>query len=100
MSVYNPPRQQDWILSQFADSPPSFTIKLYPEHWLINNSRPNLYHTPISVSFHNHPQASSLLLTLESSSFLMTFGKDAFLWTGYIHLISMVSLIMMVSECL
>ncbi|KAG9001489.1 Transcription factor spt20 [Tulasnella sp. JGI-2019a] len=48
MTVYNPSRHHEQILAQFEDRPASFTVKLYPEHWLINNSRPNLYHTPIS----------------------------------------------------
>ncbi|KAG8927964.1 Transcription factor spt20 [Tulasnella sp. 418] len=48
MSLYNPERLHEQILSHHADSPPSFTIHFYQEHWLINNSRPNLYHTPIS----------------------------------------------------
>lgn len=50
MSIYNPTRLHEQILQLHTEDPPSFTVHLYPEHWLINNSRPNLYHTPISVS--------------------------------------------------
>lgn len=49
MSLYNPTRHDEQLLSQFSSSPPSFTINFYPDHWLINNSRPHLYHTPIAV---------------------------------------------------
>ncbi|KAG8984099.1 Transcription factor spt20, partial [Tulasnella sp. 427] len=48
MTVYNPSRRDEQLLADYSDSPPSFTVKFFPEHWLINNSRPNLYHTPIS----------------------------------------------------
>ncbi|KAG8905047.1 Transcription factor spt20 [Tulasnella sp. 403] len=53
MTVYNPTRFYEQLLSQYAHCPPSFTVNFYQEHWLINNSRPNLYHTPISFLLDN-----------------------------------------------
>lgn len=40
----------DGILAKYADSPPSFTVNLYPEHWSLNNSQSKfLYNNPVAV---------------------------------------------------
>ncbi|KAI0832010.1 Spt20 family-domain-containing protein [Trametes gibbosa] len=43
MSVYNTSRFVNGILKSHENSPPSFTVRLYREHWTLNNGSKFLY---------------------------------------------------------
>lgn len=55
MADYNLTRSEQELLAAHEDSPPSFTVKLYPEHWHINSGFKCLYNSPIAVRTTSHP---------------------------------------------
>lgn len=50
MAVYNTSRFIDGLLKTHETSPPSFTVRLYREHWTLNNGSKFLYNNQIAVS--------------------------------------------------
>lgn len=50
MAAYNITRSVDELLAEHRDSPPSFTIQLYPEHWTLNGGPKFLYNNQVAVS--------------------------------------------------
>ncbi|OCH96343.1 hypothetical protein OBBRIDRAFT_718879 [Obba rivulosa] len=48
MAGYNPSRFEQELLAAHEQSPSSFTVKLYPEHWHINSGSKCLYNSPIA----------------------------------------------------
>ena len=49
MASYNRTRYVEELLEKTESQPPSFTIHLHPENWVLNNGSKFLYHTPIAV---------------------------------------------------
>ncbi|EIW59818.1 uncharacterized protein TRAVEDRAFT_28817, partial [Trametes versicolor FP-101664 SS1] len=48
MAVYNTSRFIDGLLKTHETSPPSFTVRLYREHWTLNNGSKFLYNNQIA----------------------------------------------------
>ena len=48
-SGYNIMRDDSALLEEFEKSPPSFTVRLYPAHWTLNNGPKFLYNNQVSV---------------------------------------------------
>ncbi|PPQ70665.1 hypothetical protein CVT24_000673 [Panaeolus cyanescens] len=48
MSGYNRTRYVEQLLEKTESSPPSFTVHLYPEYWVLNNGSKFLYHNQIA----------------------------------------------------
>ncbi|KAH9893546.1 Spt20 family-domain-containing protein [Cubamyces lactineus] len=48
MAVYNTSRFIDGLLKSHENSPPSFTVRLYREHWTLNNGSKFLYNNQIA----------------------------------------------------
>lgn len=46
---YNLIRDDAQLLEEHAKSPPSFSIHLYPDHWLLNNVSKFVYGHQVSV---------------------------------------------------
>lgn len=49
MAGYNRTRYVEQLLEKTESSPPSFTVHLYPEYWVLNNGSKFLYHNQIAV---------------------------------------------------
>ena len=49
MALYNTSRFVQGLLKDYENAPPSFTIRLYREHWILNNSSKFLYNHQIGV---------------------------------------------------
>jgi len=48
--TYNQPKFAQKLLKKYRDSPPSFTINLYDDHWTLNKGPSKfLYTQPVSV---------------------------------------------------
>lgn len=50
MALYNTSRFIQGLLKEHEHSPPSFTVRLYREHWVLNNGSKFLYNNQIAVS--------------------------------------------------
>ncbi|KAF9054635.1 Spt20 family-domain-containing protein [Panaeolus papilionaceus] len=48
MAGYNRTRYVEQLLEKTESSPPSFTVHLYPEYWVLNNGSKFLYHNQIA----------------------------------------------------
>ncbi|KAI0339411.1 hypothetical protein BDW22DRAFT_1300501, partial [Trametopsis cervina] len=48
MAAYNITRWVDELLEEHKNSPPSFTIQLYPEHWTLNGGSKFLYNNQVA----------------------------------------------------
>jgi transcription factor SPT20 len=49
MAAYNISRATTELLDEHKDSPPSFAIQLYPEHWTLNGGPKFLYNNQVAV---------------------------------------------------
>lgn len=49
MAGYNLTRYVEELLFENEESPASFTVHLYPEHWTLNNGSKFLYNNPVAV---------------------------------------------------
>lgn len=49
MASYNRTRYVEELLEKTESQPPSFTIHLHPEYWVLNNGSKFLYHNQIAV---------------------------------------------------
>jgi transcription factor SPT20 len=49
MAAYNISRAAAELLDEHKDSPPSFAIQLYPEHWTLNGGPKFLYNNQVAV---------------------------------------------------
>ena len=54
MAGYNLTRSEQELLNAHVNSPASFVVKLYPEHWHINSGSKCLYNSPIAVRTTSH----------------------------------------------
>ena len=59
MAGYNRTRYVEQLLEKTESLPPSFTVHLHPEYWILNNGSKFLYHNQIAVGF----QVSALYLS-------------------------------------
>lgn len=48
MTSYNTVRSVKELLQSHKSSPPSFTVKLYPDYWILNNGSKCLYNNPVA----------------------------------------------------
>ena len=46
---YNQVRDDEKLLQEYAYHPPSFSVRLYPSYWTLNNGNKFLYNMPVSV---------------------------------------------------
>lgn len=46
---YNRTRYVEELLETVDEKPPSFTVHLHPEYWVLNNGSKFLYHNQIAV---------------------------------------------------
>lgn len=49
MAIYNTTRFFQALLAEHESSPPSFTVRLYPDYWQLNNGSKWLYNNQIAV---------------------------------------------------
>ena len=49
MAIYNTTRSFQALLAEHESSPPSFTVRLYPDYWQLNNGSKWLYNNQIAV---------------------------------------------------
>jgi hypothetical protein len=80
MAGSNRTRAVDALLTRTESQPASFTVHLYPEHWVLNNGSKFLYHNQTAVS----PVPSchiNYLLTSPNSASSTTFAPTVFLST-------------------
>ncbi|KAI0698373.1 Spt20 family-domain-containing protein [Cytidiella melzeri] len=49
MAAYNITRFVAELLDEHRDSPPSFAIQLYPEHWTLNGGSKFMYNSPVAT---------------------------------------------------
>ena len=50
MATYNTSRYMNELLEKHASDPPSFTVRLFPEHWTLNGGSRFLYNNQVAVS--------------------------------------------------
>ena len=67
MAGYNRTRYVEQLLEKTELLPPSFTVHLHPEYWVLNNGSKFLYHNQIAVGF----SVSGLSIDLVFISLLM-----------------------------
>lgn len=74
-------RDDSALLEEFEKSPPSFTVRLYPAHWTLNNGPKFLYNNQVSVSTYLDP----LLSPADSLLVVDTRGHPSFQDTDRFH---------------
>lgn len=68
MALYNTTRYLQGLLKEYEDAPPSFTVRLYREHWILNNSTKFLYNNQMAVRIFNRRVLSHVLVAEKWSS--------------------------------
>jgi len=49
IETYNRTRYVEELLDSIEGQPPSFTVHLHQEYWILNNGSKFLYHNPMAV---------------------------------------------------
>lgn len=97
MTSYNTVRSVKELLQSHKSSPPSFTVKLYPDYWILNNGSKCLYNNPVAVCLPARcALPAGLTYVAMRSPYWTTSARNEYPWTSSRHLMPRTSRSMMV----